>query len=241
MLVRWHGEGLDRLLDEAHAGLVELVVGRLQRAGWETQVEVSFNVRGERGSIDVFARRSDSPGLVLIVEVKSVIPDEQAMLHALDRKVRLAPIVGRGLGWEVRRVARLLAVGESRTSRRRIEAHPATYAAAFPMRGRRLSRWLRSPNGEPPGAAQPPGTAQPWHHVAGLLFLSAAAGVGVRRVADGRQRIRRPSVSVIRSGLDVGPVSAGPESAPPPAERQPRPQPTGTRAERRPNANQDGR
>src|SRR5260221_5041426 len=40
--VRWHGEGLDRLLDAAHAGLVESVLDRLARAGWETIVEASY-------------------------------------------------------------------------------------------------------------------------------------------------------------------------------------------------------
>lgn len=53
--VRWRGEGPDRLLDAAHAALVERVVARLQSLGWETLVEVSFAVRGERGSVDVFA------------------------------------------------------------------------------------------------------------------------------------------------------------------------------------------
>jgi len=33
--LRWNGELLDRLLDEAHARLVEVVVGVLTAAGWE--------------------------------------------------------------------------------------------------------------------------------------------------------------------------------------------------------------
>ncbi|MHB8893388.1 MAG: helix-turn-helix domain-containing protein [Candidatus Limnocylindrales bacterium] len=51
----WQGEGLDRLLDEAHARLVEWVVRRLKALGWEVAVEVSFARNGERGSIDVLA------------------------------------------------------------------------------------------------------------------------------------------------------------------------------------------
>jgi transcriptional regulator with XRE-family HTH domain len=51
--LRWNGEGLDRLLDQAHAGLVEQLVVRLRAAGWLADVEVSFSIRGERGSIDV--------------------------------------------------------------------------------------------------------------------------------------------------------------------------------------------
>ena len=52
--LRWQGEGLDRLLDEGHATLVDRVV-RGSGAGWEVAVEVSFASGGERGSIDVLA------------------------------------------------------------------------------------------------------------------------------------------------------------------------------------------
>lgn len=55
LALRWKGEGLDRLLDEDHARLVELVVLKLQALGWEVAVEVSFSRFGERGSIDVLA------------------------------------------------------------------------------------------------------------------------------------------------------------------------------------------
>ena len=49
----WNGEALDRLLDESHAALVETVVRWLTSLGWEVATEVSFSIRGERGSIDV--------------------------------------------------------------------------------------------------------------------------------------------------------------------------------------------
>lgn len=55
LALAWHGEGLDRLLDEAHARLVEETVRRLRGWGWEVAVEVTFAVSGERGSIDVLA------------------------------------------------------------------------------------------------------------------------------------------------------------------------------------------
>src|SRR5688500_18816374 len=51
--VRWRGEGLDRLLDEAHAVLVDRMVAELRLAGWEAAIEVTFNDFGERGSVDV--------------------------------------------------------------------------------------------------------------------------------------------------------------------------------------------
>jgi transcriptional regulator with XRE-family HTH domain len=174
VLVRWHGEALDRLLDAAHAGLVDSVVARLGRAGWETAVEVSYAIRGERGSIDVLALHPPTAA-VLVVEVKSVVPDSQAMLHALDRKARVAHDVARGRGWPCGRVGRLLVVGESTTARRRVELLAATYRTAFPARGRFVQAWLRAPAGP----------------LSGLLFLPFATEGGTRNRVTGRQRVRR--------------------------------------------------
>ena len=171
--LRWNGEGLDRLLDEAHAGLVEDVVKRLQADGWVTEVEVSFSIRGERGSIDVLGYH-EATGIVLVTEVKSVVPDSQATLFVLDRKTRLAPEIARERGWTCGAVARLLVIGDSTTSRRRIDALGATYRAAFPMRGWAIDRWLRAPVGS----------------IAGLLFLPYARRAHGRRPNAGVQRVR---------------------------------------------------
>ena len=70
--IRWRGEHLDRLIDEAHAALVDALVGRLRRLGWIVEVEVSFAIWGERGSVDVLAFHPDF-GAMLVVEVKSTV------------------------------------------------------------------------------------------------------------------------------------------------------------------------
>ena len=44
--LRWNGEQLERLLDEAHAQLVEHIVVMLRARGWDVAVEVSFSVWG---------------------------------------------------------------------------------------------------------------------------------------------------------------------------------------------------
>ena len=173
--VRWNGEHLDRLLDEAHAQLVELVVLLLRSSGWEVAVEVSFSVWGERGSIDVFAFHR-ATGIVLVVEVKSVVPDSQSMLHGLDRKTRLARQLAMDRGWACRGVARLLVIGASATSRRRVQRLESTYAVAFPLRGAHVRRWLRTPH-------------QP---ISGLLFFAYAPRRSGRSLVTGRQRVRRP-------------------------------------------------
>jgi transcriptional regulator with XRE-family HTH domain len=71
--LKWNGEQLDRLLDEAHARIVDLVIAALRATGWEVAVEVSFSIWGERGSIDILAFHQLT-GIVLVIEVKSVGP-----------------------------------------------------------------------------------------------------------------------------------------------------------------------
>jgi transcriptional regulator with XRE-family HTH domain len=142
--VLYRGEGLDRLRDRRHANLVERMVARLRRDGWEVATEVSFNVFGERGSIDILAFEPIS-GALLVIEVKTVVPDVGGMLATLDRKVRLAPGLAKERGWHVRTVSRLLVLPTSSTVRRRIEDHKATFLNALPSRNVATNRWLRKP------------------------------------------------------------------------------------------------
>jgi hypothetical protein len=172
--LRWNGEGLDRLLDQAHAGLVEALVSRLQADGWEAEVEATFSIRGERGSIDVLGYHR-ATGILLGTEVKSVVPDSQAVLVGLDRKGRLAPEIARARGWTCHGVARLLVIGDSSTSRRRIDALGAIYRTAFPVAGRDVIRWLREPDVP----------------IGGLLFLPYAHLTHGRTSTTGMQRVRK--------------------------------------------------
>lgn len=141
---RWADGDLDRLMDAAHAGLVEQCVRILRGAGWAVAPEASFSVYGERGSIDVLAWHAGS-GTLQVVEVKSLIVDVQATLATLDRKRRLAPTIAAERGWQARRVCMWLAVADRRTNRRRLAAHRATISAVFPHDGRALRGWLRRP------------------------------------------------------------------------------------------------
>ncbi len=182
----WNGEALDRLLDSVHARLVEAVLARLAQAGWESSPEVSFSIYGERGSVDVFAVHRPT-GSLLVVEVKSVVPDLQAMLTALDRKARLAGTIAAGRGWPASSISRLLVIADNRTARRRVATFEATLGRAFPVRGWAVDRWLRAPDGRA---------------VAGLRFLTDDHHEGTRhRVArhgavltpeSGAVDVRRP-------------------------------------------------
>ena len=174
--VRWHGEGLDRLLDAAHADLADGVVRMLTRLSWETAAEVTFNHFGERGSVDVLGWHAGRRAL-LVTELKSVVPDHQAMLSSHDRKVRLGREIAHGRGWDPVTVASLLVIRDSRTSRRRISEREDLFRNAYPDRSAAVRRWLRDPSGP----------------LAGLLFLPDYRPEGARRPVTGRQRVRRPS------------------------------------------------
>jgi transcriptional regulator with XRE-family HTH domain len=95
----WRGGQADRLLDRAHAGLVDYVVGVLGASGWQVVPEFTFNHYGDRGSVDILAWH---PGecILLIVEVKATLTDLQDMLGSLSKKVRVVPKIAAGeLGW----------------------------------------------------------------------------------------------------------------------------------------------
>ncbi len=153
--VLWQGEELDRLLDAAHARLVEVVLLRLTADGWLAVPEVTFLVGRERGAIDILAWHARTASL-LVVEVKSVVPDVQATLAGIDRKARLAPSIARDRGWAAASVSRVLVLPDDRTARRRVDAFAATFGLAFPARTIAVRRWLRSPTGL----------------IAGVLFVS---------------------------------------------------------------------
>lgn len=142
--LRWSGGDLDRLLDSAHARLVEACVRTLRALGWTVVPEASFSIYGERGSVDVLAWHP-AHRAVLVVEVKSRIVDVQQLLSVLDRKRRLAPRMAGDRGWKPRVVGVWLAVADGRTNRRHLAEHRSTFAAAFDGDGRRLQRWLRRP------------------------------------------------------------------------------------------------
>ena len=178
----WQGEGLDRLLDADHAATVEAVVRALLGDGWLVATEVSFNIWGERGSIDILAFHP-ATRILLVIEVKSVVPDVQATLVTLDRKERLALEITSGRGWDAIAVARMLVIRDDRTARRRIEEHAATFGNAFPDRIGRIRAWLRAPD--------------PTRPLRGLWFLSPGPQAVTKRRAhrpsDPTERGFRPS------------------------------------------------
>ena len=139
----WQGELLDRLVDAAHAELQNAVVDLLTAAGWVCAVEVSFNHYGDRGRYDILAFHPPT-GIALVIEIKVGIGDVQDLLGRLDVKLRLAPLVGADLGWQVRKAVPMLVVAEDTTSRRVVRNHEGLFRR-FSLRGRSVAPWLRRP------------------------------------------------------------------------------------------------
>lgn len=178
----WHGEELDRLLDAAHAGLVEQVVAILHVNGWDVIPEATFSVYGERGSVDVLAFHP-LLGALLIVEVKSAVPDMQAMLAGIDRKARLGPALAKERGWLIGSVSRLLVLPDDRTARRRLAAHAATTSQALPLRTVAVRRWIARPVGS----------------MGGVLFLPASPSTTARQRIGASKGFERPRTARTRA------------------------------------------
>jgi hypothetical protein len=121
--------------------------------------------------VDVLAYHAEQRAL-LIVEVKSVVPDMQALLTGIGRKCRLAPQLAAARGWRPQSVSRLLVLPDDRTARRRLERHAATVDAVLPARTREVNRWIRKPSGP----------------LAGVLFLPASPSTTSRHRVTSRRR-----------------------------------------------------
>ena len=173
---RWRGGELDRLLNARHAALTEAFARWLRQHGWQLLAEVSFSIYGERGVIDLLAWHPATQTL-LVVEIKTEIPDLQQLLGVLDRKVRLAPGIAAERGWKAARVAKLLVVAEGPTNRRRLSAHAVLVRSALPVDGRTVRAWLRNPVGT----------------VSGSLFFSHSNGGNGTCGFSARKRVRRSS------------------------------------------------
>ena len=179
--LRWRGGELDRLLDADHAHLGELRKRQLESAGWDVEVEVSFNHFGDRGRYDLLSFHRPTRTL-LVDENKTMLADAQGMLGAIDVKERLARRVASRFGWRAERVVVGLVMTDERTNRRRIAQHSALFSR-FELRGRSSSAWLRDP--------RPPARGM-------LVFLKLpnSATSGARRAGRQRMRPKTPDLSV---------------------------------------------
>jgi transcriptional regulator with XRE-family HTH domain len=170
---RWRGAEAARLLDERHAALVRSVAEALTRLGFEVRVEHTFNIWGERGSIDILAWH---PVLrvVLAIEVKTRLVDFQDLLASTDRKRRLLPIICEQEGWAAQAFGSVLALPEESWARHAVRRFAPILDAAFPARTVAVRRWLTEPIG----------------NLRGIWFLSNDRRGSANRRPGGPMRVR---------------------------------------------------
>jgi len=146
---RWRAGDLDRLLNAKHSELHELVARWFadELPEWVLAPEVSFSIYGERGVIDILAWHEPTRSLV-VIELKTAIADVNELLGTFDRKKRLAAQVARERGWDPLSVSAWLIVSDTRTNRRRLDAHMAVIRNALPAGTWAIRRWLRRPKGD---------------------------------------------------------------------------------------------
>jgi transcriptional regulator with XRE-family HTH domain len=143
--LRWRGGLADRLVDRGHARIVEAVIAELRRLGWECLPEYTFNVYGDRGSVDILAWHPVHRAL-LLVEIKTRITDMQAMLGSLSKKIRLVPAeIARERGWERVALGHVVVLLDTRANRSTVAGHRATFDAAVPSHTAQVRAWLRAP------------------------------------------------------------------------------------------------
>jgi transcriptional regulator with XRE-family HTH domain len=185
--IHYQGGRADRLLDRAHAAIVEVVIATLQAAGWETRVDFSFNVFGERGSVDILGWHVATRTL-LIVEVKSRFTDLQAMLLSLGRKLRLVPEEVRlQIGWDPIAVGRIVVASGTTENRNVISQHRSTFGATLPAGAKEIRRV--DPRSERPdrGRVAPIERRAPWpRELTPAALRSFPVGLGSRH--GGRNR-----------------------------------------------------
>ncbi len=174
--IGWQRQEIDRLLDADHSALAALWADRLEKCGWTVRSEVSFNRYGDRGRIDILAFHLVER-VLLVIEIKTVLVDAQALLGSLDVKARVCPSVAREIGWQPRHVVPAIVLLDGTTQRRRLSALAPLFSR-YSLRGREAATWLRGPAGSPTG-------------ILTFTELPSNAGSDVRRA--GRRRVRRPA------------------------------------------------
>ncbi len=199
----WRGGEVARVVNERHSRMHELTAANLARTpGWEFATEVTFSSWGERGVIDILAWHA-ARRVILVIELKTEIPDPAGLIAQVDRYRRLAPAIARERGWKPDEVASWVLVAESDMNRRQLARHRIMLRNAFPLDGRALRRWLRDP-GDASGASGG-GRSGDASGVRGLAFLANAGPAITDRRLGPTKRVRaRPNPASAAPGTQTG-------------------------------------
>jgi transcriptional regulator with XRE-family HTH domain len=140
-----HGD-LERLLNAGHAALHESLARYFaQLPGWIQAPEVSFAIYSERGVIDILAFHEPT-GALLVIELKTEFVSLEDLLTTMDIRVRHAATIARERGWIAKSVSAWIVFANTRTNKRRVDAHSTVLRTAFPTDGNAMRGWLRRPS-----------------------------------------------------------------------------------------------
>ncbi len=170
--------------------MVAALTALLASQGWVVKPEYTFSVFGERGSIDILGWHPISRAL-LVIEVKTDLPDLHDLLSTIDRKGRLARSLARDLGWRPERVAQVLVVPDETWARNVVSAYRPLFAAALPARTLEVRRWIRRSESAP-------------GDIRGIWFLNSSVS-GRSRKRGGNFRVRK----LVRSVSEPPPTRPG--------------------------------
>ena len=184
LVVRWRGGELDKVLDAGHATLEGALASALSGGGWLIELEVTYSIGGDRGSVDLLAFHP-ATGALLVAEIKTDVTSADTTLRRHDEKVRVAERLARErFGWDAAGVSRLLVLPAASTPRRRVRSLASVLDHVYPDRGTDVRRWLRRPAGR----------------MAGIAFVSVTTPVGDRRDLGSRRRVARPRHRTVERG-----------------------------------------
>lgn len=138
--------------DAVHATIVSVLVRRLTRAGWQVATEVPTGAGAPTGWIDLIAFRA-ADGAMLVIEVKTAIPDVGGLLRQVSFYEREASWAARRQGWLPERVAVAVVCLDSAQVRETLERNRDQLTAAFPATPDRFVARMRTPGEAPDGRA----------------------------------------------------------------------------------------
>ena len=185
-----------KLLDERHAALLRAVATVLQGLGFEVHVEYTFNIWGERGSIDILAWHPLFRA-TLPIEVKTRLVDLQDLFATTGRKRRLLAAICRAESWESVAAASLIVLPEEGWARSGVRKFAPLFDTAFPARTVEVRQWLHRPSGD----------------LRGIWFFANDRPGSVIRKPGGPLRVRPPRVGDSRRDFGLSRPIPGSKTA----------------------------
>jgi transcriptional regulator with XRE-family HTH domain len=184
-----------RQSDAGHARCVAYVDRRLERQGWIPRTEVQVISGNARGWIDILAYRP-SDQVLLLVEVKTDLPDIGAVMRQQSWYEREASQCARQFGWRPRRLVSGLFVLASATNIARIQDNRELLRRNFDVPVERVARILAGAQFDLPNGARACGLIDPYERSGRWLLRSPLHG----RPAAARYRNYAGLMDRVRGG-----------------------------------------